>query len=166
MKTKIALLVMSAALVAAASVQANDAHHPASATQGSAPAPKAAAKKPAPAGQPSDQRFEDARRQMQKMLAQMDEIRQTKDPAVRQRLMDEHMRTMQDTMQSMHAMGGPMMMDMMGQQGTGGVTSNVQSGKRGSGVNERMDMMERRMDMMQMMMEQMLQQQKSPPSAQ
>ena len=165
MKTKIALLMMSAALVTAANVQANDAHHPASATQGSASAPKTAAKQSASTAK-STERFEEARKQMQKMMAQMDQIRQTKDPAVRERLMEEHMRTMQDTMQSMHAMGGPMMMDMMGSQGMGGVTSNVQSGKRGSGVNERMDMMEKRMDMMQMMMEQMLQQQKSPPSAQ
>ncbi len=150
---KIALLIASAALVAGTNVQANDAQHPASATQA------------APSVQ-SSERFEEARAQMQKMLAQMDQIHQTKDPAERQRLMDEHMRTMQDTMQSMHAMGGPMMMDMMGQQGMGGVPNKTQSGKRGSGVNERIDMMEKRMDVMQMMMEQMLKQQKAPAAVQ
>ncbi|VCJ27879.1 conserved secreted protein [Burkholderia pseudomallei] len=167
MKTRIALLIASAAFVAAANVQANDAHHPTTTgTQGSATTSKSATTAQAgPAAQ--TERFEEARRQMQKMMAQMDQIRQTKDPAERQKLMDEHMRTMQDTMQSMHAMGGPMMMDMMGQQqGMGGVPSHSQSGKRGSGMNERMEMMERRMDMMQMMMEQMLQQQKPPAPAQ
>ncbi|MBS2132130.1 hypothetical protein KEX41_28495 (plasmid) [Burkholderia thailandensis] len=168
MKTRIALslFAVSTALAMAANVQANDAHHPASAVQPGVSAPKASAgAQPAPAAQ-SAERYEDARRQMQKMLAQMEEIRQTKDPAARQRLMDEHMRTMQDTMRSMHGMGGPMMMDMMGQQGMGGTTNRAQSGKRGSGVNERMDMMEKRMDMMQMMMDQMLQQQNPPTPAQ
>lgn len=158
MKSTITTCIVSAILLVATSAYANDAHHPETATQKSATAPKAAT-----SGQ-SDQsaeRFENARRQMQKMLAQMDAIRETKDPAERQRLMDEHMRTMQDTMQSMHAMGGPMMMNMMGPQGMGGGGSQAQSGKRG-GMGERMDVMEKRMDMMQMMMEQMLQQQTPP----
>ena len=59
-----------------------------------------------------------------------------------------------------------MMMAMMGPQGMGGATNRAQSGKRGAGMNQRMDMMEKRMDMMQMMMEQMMQQQNPPAPAQ
>ncbi|MEX3634594.1 hypothetical protein [Paraburkholderia sp. BR14320] len=166
MRTALSLFAVSTALAMAANVQADDSHHPASAAQSGASAPKSSAgAPPAPAAQSAD-RLEEARRQMQKMLAQMDEIRHTKDPAARQRLLDEHMRTMQDAMQSMHGMGGPMMMGMMGQQGMGGTTNRAQSGKRGSGANERMNMMENRMDMMQMMMEQMMQQQNPPAPAQ
>ncbi|WP_233217292.1 hypothetical protein [Trinickia dabaoshanensis] len=162
MRTALSLFAVSTALAMAmaANVRANDAHHPASAAQPGVSAPKVSA------SEQSAERLEDARRQMQKMLAQMDEIRQTKDPVARQRLMDEHMRTLQDAMQSMHAMGGPMMMAMMGPQGMGGATNRVQSGKRGAGMNQRMDMMEKRMDMMQMMMEQMMQQQNPPAPAQ
>lgn len=160
MKSTITAVIGSAVLLAATGAYANDAHHPETATQKSATAPK---KTTSGQSDQSAERFENARRQMQKMLAEMDAIRETKDPAERQRLMDEHMRTMQDTMQAMHAMGGPMMMNMMGPQGMGGGGSQAQSGKPG-GMGARMDMMERRMDMMQMMMEQMLQQQQTPPA--
>ncbi|RQP27733.1 hypothetical protein [Burkholderia ubonensis] len=157
MKTRIATCIVSFALLAAANAQANDAHHPDAAAQKSAAAPKAAT--PGQSAQ-STERFENVRRQLQKMLAQMDAIRETKDSAERQRLMDEHLRTMQETMQSMRAMGGPMMMGMMAPQGMGGAQNQMQSGKRGgAAMSERMDMMEKRMDMMQMMMEQMMQQQ-------
>ncbi|MBF5008692.1 hypothetical protein [Burkholderia pseudomultivorans] len=155
MKARIATCVVSALLLVTANTYANEAHHPEAAPQKSATVSKKVV--PGQSDQ-SAERFENARRQMQKMLAQMDAIRETKDPAERQRLMDEHMRTMQDAIQSMHAMGGPMMMNMMGPQGMGGGGSEAQSGNRGS-MGARMDMMEKRMDMMQMMMEQMLQQQ-------
>ncbi|VWC92515.1 hypothetical protein BCO18430_03346 [Burkholderia contaminans] len=159
MRTRIATCIIGLALLGVANAQANDAHHPDATAQKSAPAPKATA--PNQAAQ-STERFENARRQMQRMLAEMDEIRQTKDPAERQRLMDEHWRTMQETFQAMRGMGGPTMMGMMGPQGMGGGSSQTQSGKRGMGMVDRMDMMEKRMDMMQMMMEQMMQQQNPP----
>lgn len=167
-RTTLSLFAAAAVLALSTNARADDAHHPASAAQPGVSAPKASATTQAKLGAESTDRFEDTRRQMQKMLAQMDEIRETKDPAVRQRLMDEHMRTMQDALQSMRGMGGPMMMNMMGQQGMGGVTNRVQSGRRGADAdaNARMDMMEKRMDMMQMMMEQMLEQQNPRTPAQ
>jgi hypothetical protein len=74
---------------------------------------------------------------MKTMHAQMDKIRQTADPKEREKLMAEHMKTMQEGMQMMQGMGGGMMGMMGGGQGP--------------------QMMEGRMDMMQMMMEQMMQ---------
>ncbi|CAB3724443.1 hypothetical protein LMG22037_05050 [Paraburkholderia phenoliruptrix] len=167
MKTRVALFVATAALLAASSVSANDAHHPDSAAQNT-PSPAVAtagATQSAPTPEAA-RRFDDMHQQMQKMLAQMDKIRQTKDPVERKRLLDEHMQTMQDTMQAMHSMGGPTMMQMMGGQSMGGMSNRTESGKRGAGANQRMDMMEKRMDMMQLMMEQMIEQQKQSAPAQ
>lgn len=76
---------------------------------------------------------------MQKMQDEMRRIRGTTDPVERQRLMDEHMKSMQQMM--------PMMSGMT-EMGRGA----------GQGTPEqRMQMMEMRMDMMHKMMEQMLQ---------
>ena len=87
---------------------------------------------------------------MKAMQSQMDAIRTVTDPAVRQRLMGEHMQSMQENMKSMHAMGGPMMQGGM-----------MKDGKKGGMKEDEMmkhhAMMEKRMDMMQMMMEQMMQ---------
>lgn len=77
--------------------------------------------------------------QMQKMQDEMRRIRATTDPVERRRLMDEHMKSMQQMMPMMSGMAG------MG-QGPG----------QGS-PDQRMQMMEMRMDMMHKMMEQMLQ---------
>ncbi|MFM0415938.1 hypothetical protein [Paraburkholderia aromaticivorans] len=167
MKTRLTLFVATAALLAASAVAANDAHHPESAAQNTAsPAATTAGATQSGPTPGSAKRFDEMHQQMQKMLAQMDKIRQTKDPVERKRILDEHMQTMQDTMQAMHSMGGPTMMQMMGGQGMGGATNRTESGKRGTGANQRMDMMEKRMDMMQMMMEQMIEQQKQSAPAQ
>ena len=92
---------------------------------------------------------------MQVMQAQMDTIRNTTDPAQRQKLMQEHMQTMQENMKTMRAMGGPMM------KGEGGHAGMMMGGKKGGMKDGDMmkhhAMMEQRMDMMQMMMEQMMQ---------
>ena len=100
------------------------------------------------------QRMQD---QMRKMQIQMDEIRRTTDPKKRDRLIDEHMQSMQEGMEMMRGMGGGMMQGMMG----GGMHSgNPMQGGNMSKTDDmmgRMDMMEKRMDMMQMMMEQMTQ---------
>ena len=76
---------------------------------------------------------------MKAMQAQMDTIRNTKDPKERQKLMQEHMQAMQANMKMMRGMGGGPMagMDPKNQQ----------------------EMMGHRMDMVQMMMEQMMQHQ-------
>jgi len=42
---------------------------------------------------------------MKKMQEQMDKIRQTQDPQVRQKLLNEHWTTMQGNMQMMHGDG-------------------------------------------------------------
>jgi hypothetical protein len=80
----------------------------------------------------------------------MEKMRQTTDPAEREKLMQEHMQTMQEHMKSMgehmksmHGSGGGMMMgaDQKGRQEI---------------TEKRLDMIEKRMDLMQMMMEQMM----------
>lgn len=50
---------------------------------------------------------------MRKVQVQMDKTHQIKDPKERQRLIAEYMQAMQDMMQTMHGMNGPMMADMM-----------------------------------------------------
>jgi len=73
---------------------------------------------------------------MKTMQDQMEKLRAATDPKERQRLMQEHMKTMRDTMAAMHGMLGTA---MGGGMGTG--------------------MTQRRMDTMQMMMEQMIEHQ-------
>ena len=46
---------------------------------------------------------------MDKMKQQMDQIATTTEPKERQKLMQEHMQTMKDSMKSMGGMGGPKM---------------------------------------------------------
>lgn len=70
---------------------------------------------------------------MKQMQGEMQRIHETKDPAEQAKLMQDHMKHMQEGMQMMRGMGG--------------------AGRQG------MPMMEQRMDMMQMMMEQMMQHQ-------
>mgnify|MGYP000482028449 CR=1 FL=1 len=77
---------------------------------------------------------------MRSMQAQMEKLRATKNPKERESLLREHMKTMQDAMASMHAMGGEMM---------GGAAAR-------SGATTGRVPMEQRLDMMQMMMEQMM----------
>ncbi|MBI5463008.1 MAG: hypothetical protein HY941_12555 [Gammaproteobacteria bacterium] len=106
----------------------------------------------------SDGDTKNMQEQMRKMQMQMDEIRKTTDPEKRDRLIDEHMQSMQEGMKMMRGMGGSMMHDMM-------MGGEMPSGKsmQGGGMSKsgdmmgRMNMMEERMDMMQMMMEQMAQ---------
>jgi len=43
----------------------------------------------------------------------MEKLRATTDPKERQKLMQEHMQTMQENMKAMRGMGGPMMMEQM-----------------------------------------------------
>ncbi len=100
--------------------ESQDAHHPASSSRPAAGTPKMDL--------------------MQKMQGQMQRIRETKDPAERRKLMDEHQKSMQEGMNMMHGMMGG------GKPAAGGMKPEA-----------RMGMMEQRMDMMQMMMEQMMQ---------
>jgi hypothetical protein len=95
------------------------------------------------------------RERMNTMHNQMDRIQQTKDPEERQRLLEEHWKTMDKQMADMRTMEG-MMGGMMGGM-------HGRRGDQGRGNMHMMDpeqrdtYMQDRMDMMQMMMEQMMQ---------
>jgi hypothetical protein len=92
---------------------------------------------------------------MNTMHKQMDQIHQTQDPAERQRLLEEHWKTMDAQMGDMRMMEG-MMGGMMGGM-------HGRRGDHGNGSMHMMDPAQRdsymqdRMDMNQMMMEQMMQ---------
>lgn len=87
---------------------------------------------------------------MKKAQQQMDKIRATTDPTEYQKLIQEHMDTMQENMAMIRHMRGPMMEGVVEHAGM-----KKKGGKRGSDRTH-YEMMEQRMDSMQMMMEQML----------
>ena len=160
------LLISSVVVVLCAgapAVYADDAHHP---EQGSAPAAKPAAGKNVLPRQPAtpdksmsnaggssvaDAQMGKAQERMQQAQALMVKLRETKDPAERQRLMREHTQAMRDTMGMMRGMK----MGMDGCQGMG-----MMGGGQGMGMMGMMmdmhQMMEAHMGMMHMMMEQMV----------
>ena len=98
-----------------------------------------------------------------KMRSQMDQIHATTDPTERQKLMQAHMQTMQDSMAMMRSMNKPTMMD----GGQGGMAKaddkGAPSGKgmMGGNMMQHHQMMENRIEMMQTMMDQMLQHQQA-----
>ena len=102
-----------------------------------------------------DRYTEQWQQRMNTMHEQMDRINQTKDPKERQRLLEEHWKTMDEQMSDMRMMEG-MMGGMMGGM-------HGRRGDQGHGSMHMMDpdqrdrYMQDRMDMMQMMMEQMMQ---------
>lgn len=109
-------------------VQADDRHHP-------QPGQEAAANTAATSASQSTAIGMMDMSRMQDMHKTMERIQKSKDPAERQRLMQEHMDQMQK-----------MMGDMNGMMGMGA----------GMSAGDRQQMMEKRMDMMQGMMEQMM----------
>jgi hypothetical protein len=110
-----------------------------------------------------------------KMQDQMARLSKTTDPKERQKILEEHWKTMHegmDTMMGRGGMGRGMMMGGMGMMGPGGGGMGVGPGGRmGAGpgpgmgpmspemMEQRQRRMEQRMDMMQMMMDQMMQHQ-------
>jgi hypothetical protein len=122
---------------------ANDEHQH---DQKSAPAAEAGPQVEKPAADSKSMAMMDA---MKKMQEQMEKLRTSNDPKEREKLLMEHMQTMQDAMGSMRGMGGGMMAGPAG-GGPG------QGDMRGGQAN-----LEQRMDMMQMMMEKMMQHQKT-----
>ena len=153
---KLITTVISAALVMAAPVFADDAHHP----------EKAQETKAAPATKAPEQSVKKMQDNVKKMQGQLERVAKAKTDAERQQALAEHMRTMQENMmmaRGMQAgtMGCPMMeggmmggkggMGMMG--GMGGMGGGMMGGAQPGGAPERMLQMERRMDMMQMMMD-------------
>jgi hypothetical protein len=141
---KITILAATACLsLAITPLYADDAHHPEKAQASSGAKPTA---RMATTARPAGEKVKQVQQTMQKLQDKMAQIRGTKDPMVRQRLMHEHMQTMQEGMMQMRGMGGGMMMGMGGDQG---------GMMMGGGMMQ--NMMSMRMDMMQMMMEQMMQ---------
>ena len=94
-------------------------------------APKAEGK---PAAMDMDKQTVQMQENIKKMQQQMDRIHQAKDPKERHELMDEHAKTMQENMQMMRGMGGPMMMDTMGGQ-KGGMGPGMMGGGQMMGGN-------------------------------
>ena len=158
--SKLAVLV-AALVIGGADVLAEQAHHPDGAAGGQRSSTGTMS-----GGMMDNGTMERMQENMKKMQTQMEKIRATKDEKERERLMDEHMRTMQEGMGMMRNMGGGMMQGMTGGQMQEGSQMGGDMGQQGASrpggmtaspadMAGRVDMMERRMDMMQMMMEQM-----------
>lgn len=171
MKKLLICSVVAVLCSGAPAVYAEDAHHP---DQVSAPAAKAATVKTVPADKKSaaskkpagnaggcgitDEQMDKAQERMKQAQALMAKMHETKDPAERQRLMQEHTQAMRDTMGMMRGMK---MTDMMG-AGQGMGMMGRGKGQQASGMMPMHQMMEKRMEMMQMMMEQMFERQDMP----
>jgi hypothetical protein len=157
MKTKISLAVLALCMGLSAPVLANDEHHPEKAQGGQATSAEKRASKPAGEG------IKALQANVDKMQKQVQQIAKAKNDKERDRLLEEHMKTMRDSMMTakgMHADmdGCPMMEDMMGGKGgkggMGGMSwgGGASSGKSSGASDDRMDRMEKRMDMMEQMM--------------
>ena len=100
------------------------------------------------------------------MQSEMDAIRAATDPKERQKLMQAHMQTMQDSMATMRSMskamtadshGGGMAMGGSKEMPAKGAPADM--GMMSGNMMQRHQMMERRMEMLQTMIDQMLQHQ-------
>ena len=147
---RILLSALVGAVLSNSPVFAADEHHPEKAS------PAAKAGRPLAQPKTDEEAMLQMQQQMKKMHNQMSRMQQATDPAERQKLMDEHMQSMREGMQTMHGIGGGMMSgDMLGQMPKDGT---AKSGPMAGGKMSA-EMMQRRMDMMQMMMEQMIEHQ-------
>jgi len=146
-----ATLMMSA--LAMQPVLAVDAHHP--------------DQKAGAAALTADQTIQKMQANTRRMQSQLEQMAKSKDPIQRQKLLQEHMQTMQENMMAGKSMMGEMMdcpmmkdgmigggMGMMGGKG-GMMGPGMQGGAAAQDdmMAKRMEMMEKRMDMMQMMMQ-------------
>src|SRR3989338_6279064 len=115
MKKLLISSVVAVLCTCAPAVYADDAHHP---EQGGTPAVTSAPDQ-AMRGGVADEQMAKAQERMKQAQALMARLREAKDPAERQRLMQEHMQAMRDTMDMMRGMkmgmmGGGQGMGMMG----------------------------------------------------
>ncbi len=146
MKT-ITLSAIAASIVLTMPVYADDAHHP---EPGKAQTAQA---------QPDGKTVQKMQDNLGRMRTQLERLAKAKTDDERQKIMGEHMQTMQENMGMARGMqsgmmGCPMMqggMGMMGGQGGMGMMGEGMVG--GDMMSKRMEMMEKRMDMMQMMMQ-------------
>ncbi|WP_136416099.1 hypothetical protein [Herbaspirillum sp. ST 5-3] len=83
-------------------------------------ASSAQAKQTAPNPAEFDKQMAQVQENMKKMQEQMAKLQQTQNPQERQRLLDDHWSTMQNTMGMMHGMWGPGMMGCCGSGPMGG----------------------------------------------
>jgi periplasmic protein CpxP/Spy len=105
---------------------------------------------------------------MKKMMQQMDAIHKADDAKKRDKLLQEHMQSMQEGMKMMRGMGGGMMKGMMGKGDSGMMMGKGGGMMKGGDMPMRHRALEQRVDMMQMMMEQMMrhrQAEESPPKS-
>ena len=160
--------IVAGLLLGAPAIYAEDAHHP---EKGGTPAAKSAPAKTAPPKQPAatdkaagtgdstaaGAQMGKAQERMKQAQALMGKLRETKDPAERKKLMQQHTLAMRDTMGMMRGMK----MEMMGGgQGMGMGMMNQSAGSaKMEGMMPMHQMMEERMEMMQMMMEQLIERQ-------
>ena len=107
MKTILTLAFLAAALAAPVAC-ADDAHHVGGTPQAGE------ASRTAPASRVNDETMKQMRDHMVRMREFMTKMEKTTDPAERQKLTDEHMKTMQDGMAMMCGMSGGMMQGMIG----------------------------------------------------
>lgn len=156
---KIAISALVLALGSAYPAFAEEAHHP-----------EQVAAKPvqAPDAEKSVQKLKENARKLQ---AQTDKITKTRDPKERQKLLAEHMQTLQESMMTAKGMqAGGMNCPMMGGDQGGGGMMGMMHGGQGGGMTcgmpgemmKRHEMMEKRMDMMQMMLENLMKSQGQP----
>jgi hypothetical protein len=139
MKT-ITLSAIAASIALAMPALAEDAHHPAQ--PGGTPTTQA---------QPDGKTVQKMQGNLSVMQKQLERLGKAKTAEERQKLMDDHMKTMQENMGMTKGMQSgmmdcPMMQGGMGMKGQGKVSPDDMMSKR-------MEMMEKRMDMMQMMMQ-------------
>jgi len=151
-KLMLAGLVASLSLATALPAVADDAHPPEQAAASQSAPPNAKA---------SGQTIKGMQANVKKMQTQLERIAKAKTDDERQKVMAEHMQTMQENMQMARGMqagmmGCPMMgagvmgPGMMGQGMMG--QGMMGSGGPMGGAEDRMQQMEKRMDMMEMMM--------------
>jgi hypothetical protein len=129
-------------------VLAVEAHHPDQKVGAAAPA--------------ADQTIQKMQANSKRMQSQLEQMAKSKDPNQRQKLVQEHMQTLQENMMAGKSMMGgmmdcPMMKDGMMGGGMGMMGHGMQGGMGMSGgddmMTKRLEMMEKRMEMMQMMMQ-------------
>ena len=104
-QSNIALITAVTALLLAAPLHADEAHH-----KDDQKKPAATPAQPQPAATPADRekRMQGMQMNMIRMHEQMHKIMQAKDPKERQRLMQEHLKMMQDNMKMMGGNMGDM----------------------------------------------------------
>ena len=102
--------------------------------------------------------------QMKKMRDMHEKMMAAKTPEERNKLMAEHMKTMQDGMKMMEGMGGAGMSGMSGMKGMGDMKGMPDGQGAAGDMPGHHQMMEKRMEMMQSMMQMMMDRMPAQPT--